>query len=362
MRPKGSKDAKKRKVKVILCGNRERDLIRDYEDGWSIKKLCEKYGVTRPYISSLFSRRSVAKRVEHCTVKSWENIENVESLENDICGIYAIYFLWNYDNSDPLKHVKINSIKLYVGGSVNIKQRLVEHLRSLNNQTANQSIKDYFNNKEYSMKFAIIERCSGEEVMQKEREYQHKFNKSCLLNRWLATNEDELLPWLQKAIKLKAYNRYTVKDNGCWECDSVHKRGYGTIKVVAFKDWGAGIKKYFYIHRVAYWEKYGKYPELIRHKCGNSKCRNPDHLIEGNYRDNAIDKRGDFPEEFENKWKEFGGDLFKLTEYFGWKANCRVKNSMVSASVYRWEKELNLRTKYPEILAANKDRKKIIKI
>jgi len=73
------------------------------------------------------------------------------------------------------------------------------------------------------------------------------------------------------------------------------------------------------IHRVAYWGKYDKYPELIRHKCNNTKCRNPDHLIKGNHRDNAIDKRDFFPKEFERKWLGLYGDVEKLTEYFGWK-------------------------------------------
>jgi hypothetical protein len=108
---------------------------------------------------------------------------------------------------------------------------------------------------------------------------------------------------------------------------------------------------------VAYWEKYGKYPELVRHKCGNSKCRNPDHLIEGNHKDNALDKRGNFPEIFEQKWVEYCGDVMKLTGHFGWKGNCKTKGGMVSTSVYEWEKKLNLRDRYREILASNKDRK-----
>lgn len=362
MRLKGSKDKKKRKVKVILCGNKERDLINDYTAGWPIKKLCDKYKVARTYISSLFTRRKIPKRVEHSTIQKWELFEDITRLEDDICGIYAIYFLWNYNNNDIEKYSKINNIKLYIGSSINIKQRLLEHYRLLNNKIAdNQSMQNYFDNKEYSIKFAIVERCSDKEVMQKERAYQNKFNRSCLLNSWVSTNGDELLPWLKQAVKLKSYQNYSVNTNGCWECKTVHKSGYSRIAVVAFKDWGPGIKKYFYSHRVAYWEKYGEYAELIRHKCGNSKCRNPDHLIKGNYRDNAIDKRGDFPETFEKKWIEFGGNVIKLTQHFGWKPNCRIKDSrIVSSCVYDWEKKLNLRNKYPEILEANRDRKKTI--
>jgi hypothetical protein len=177
----------------------------------------------------------------------------------------------------------------------------------------------------------------------------------------VAINSDDILPWLQKATTLQAYNNYVINSNGCWESNSVHKSGYARLAVVAFKDFGIGEKKYFYTHRVAYWEKYGEYPELIRHKCNNPRCRNPDHLVRGNYRDNAMDKRGDFPDNFEKKWKEFGGDVAKLTQYFGWKPNCCLKNGKVSTSVYEWEKKLGLRDKYPEILASNGDRKIIFK-
>jgi hypothetical protein len=57
------------------------------------------------------------------------------------------------------------------------------------------------------------------------------------------------------------------------------------------------------------------------------------------------------------KWVEYCGDVMKLTQYFGWKGNCKIKGKMVSTSVYEWEKKLNLRDKYREILASNKDRK-----
>ena len=39
MRPKGSRDKTKRKIKIILDGNSERDLIKDYENGDSVSRL-----------------------------------------------------------------------------------------------------------------------------------------------------------------------------------------------------------------------------------------------------------------------------------------------------------------------------------
>jgi len=358
MRPKGSGDQTKRKTKVILSGSDERNLINDYENNFTIKDLMDTYGVTKSYISNLFSRRNLPKRIDHGSLKSIEKIDNIQFLDKEISGVYGIYFLWKYNQNDSAAFSKVNDIKIYIGSSTNIKQRLKDHLYKLNNNThCNKLLGNYFNNKEYSIHYAILKRCKPEDIMQEERLCLYRFNRSCLLNSWLATNETDLLSWLQKVVKLKAYNNYTInKENGCWECNTVHKSGYGRVSVVAFKDWGPGIRKYFSSHRVAYWEKYGEYPELVRHKCGNSKCRNPDHLIKGNHRDNALDKRGDFPEIFEKKWLEFGGNVAKLTEYFEWKPNCYLKDCKVSASVYLWEKKMNLRDKYPEILSSRSNR------
>ena len=358
MRPKGSCDSKKRKRKNILGGSDERNLIEDYNDGLSVKDLMRKYNVTKSAISSLFSRRGVSKRICYSDVKVWEVVSDVENLEDNICGIYAIYFTYIYEPSSADVWSKINNIKVYIGSSINIKQRLRDHVKSLkDNSHYSTKLKKYFNDDRYKMNLAIIERCGSDNIMQKEGVYQNKYNWSCLLNSWVCVQEGEILPYLQKAVTLKSYKDYVVNKDGCWECKSVHKSGYGRLKVVAFKDWGPGKIKHFYTHRVAYWEKYGKYPELIRHKCNNSKCRNPDHLAEGNYSDNNIDRRGNFPEVFKNKWIEYGGDVYKLTDYFGWNGNCKLKGGKVSTAVYSWEKKLGLRDKFPEILASNGDRK-----
>lgn len=360
MRPKGSKDKKKRKSKVLLNSMDERMVILDYSNGMSSKDIREKYSITKSCLSQLLRRRQVPKRVDHSIIKTWERIDDIQSLNENISGIYGIYFLWKYDQNDSEAFSKVNNIKLYIGSSVNIKQRLSEHYRKLNNKIAdNKNLQNYFDNNEYEIKFAIIKRCDPKDIMQEEGVFQREYNKSCLINSWLATKEEDLLPWLEKAIQLQAYKNYKVTDNECWECNTVHKSGYSRIKVVAFKDWGPGIKKYFYSHRVAYWEKYGEYAELIRHKCGNSKCRNPDHLIKGNYRDNALDKRGDFPIEFENKWLEFEADLVLLSNYYGgkWLKNMNLGNTRISRQIYEWEKKLNLREKYPDVIKNNKNRR-----
>jgi hypothetical protein len=105
-----------------------------------------------------------------------------------------------------------------------------------------------------------------------------------------------------------------------------------------------GGAKYLYKHRVAYWEKHGEYPELVRHLCNNPKCYNADHLIKGNHRDNALDKRGNFPQEFESRWLEFGADLYKLSDHYDdrWKNNTNLSGGKISCMIYEWEKKLNV--------------------
>lgn len=360
MRPIGSKDKTKRKKKIILDGTNERNLIANYENGDSIKQLIYKYGVTKSFISNLFNKRNIKKRIDHSFINQTESVDNIELLKKNISGIYGIYFLWKYNKQDPLAASKINDIKIYIGSSCDIKQRMSCHIGELKNNAHNNNLlSNYFNNKDYQVKYCIIKKCSTEDIMREESRYQHQFNRSCLLNSWLATNHLDLLPWLKKTITLESYKNYKITDCGCWESISIHKSGYARLAVVAFKDWGRGEKKYFASHRVAYWEKYGEYPELIRHKCGNSKCRNPDHLEKGNHRDNALDKRGDFPHLFEQKWLEFDGDPVRLSEYFSdrWSVNQKWKDTKISFAIYDWERKLNLRKKYPEVLDSNENRR-----
>lgn len=73
-------------------------------------------------------------------------------------------------------------------------------------------------------------------------------------------------------------------DSGCWEWTGAkHWNGYGIIS-----DWPNPVKR---AHRVAYEVFIGPIPEglLVRHKCDNKGCVNPDHLEVGDKRDNALD-------------------------------------------------------------------------
>jgi hypothetical protein len=348
MRPKNSKDKNKRKIKTLLNSIQERDLIADYENGIATKQLIKKYNVTKSCISSLFKKRNIKCRINHSFIRNWEKINNLAEMGGGISGVYAIYFIHQKNTND---------IKLYIGSSIDIKTRLQDHVGRLNNGTHySKNLNKHFKDHNYVVKYAIIERCCSDKIMQKESSYMGAWSRSCLLNSWLSVSDVELKPWLKEAINKDSYNKnYTInKNSGCKESLNVHKSGYAIMKVV----YGGKIK-YLYKHRIAYWEKYNEYPELVRHLCNNPKCYNADHLAKGTHRDNALDKRGDFPEIFESKWLEFNADPVKLSEYFAdkWISNQKWKDTKISYSIYYWEKKLSLRKKYPEVLDSNKNRR-----
>lgn len=73
------------------------------------------------------------------------------------------------------------------------------------------------------------------------------------------------------------------ESNDCWPWKgSTNGAGYGIIKMLNVK---------FYAHRQAYTEAKGSIPAgmVVRHKCDNPICCNPDHLEVGTMRDNSQD-------------------------------------------------------------------------
>ena len=77
--------------------------------------------------------------------------------------------------------------------------------------------------------------------------------------------------------------KWNVVESGCWEwVGSRNQKGYGLITI---------HNKTTKAHRLAYQTWVGPIPEglLIRHKCDNPPCINPEHLEPGTIQDNAQD-------------------------------------------------------------------------
>ena len=79
---------------------------------------------------------------------------------------------------------------------------------------------------------------------------------------------------------------WVVNENNCFECISHHKNkdGYSKIKING---------KMVFLHRYIYEECFGFIPNdmIVRHKCDNPSCINPEHLQLGTHKDNMCDKK-----------------------------------------------------------------------
>lgn len=85
---------------------------------------------------------------------------------------------------------------------------------------------------------------------------------------------------------------YFIDDNNCYNVSSHYKnkKGYSYVRRNGRRTT---------IHRHIYQECFGDIPEglVVRHKCDNPQCINPEHLELGTYKDNSDDccKRGRRP-------------------------------------------------------------------
>lgn len=83
-------------------------------------------------------------------------------------------------------------------------------------------------------------------------------------------------------------SRYDVNpENGCWEWNASNSGGgpgncYGTLN----------REGHYKAHRYMYEKKVGPIPEghEVMHKCDNTLCVNPEHLMTGTHQDNMEDK------------------------------------------------------------------------
>lgn len=84
---------------------------------------------------------------------------------------------------------------------------------------------------------------------------------------------------------LDRYLDRVIVTPGCWDWDGAkNDHGYGQLRLTD------GI---IYIHRFMYQIVFGPIPDdvVVRHRCDNPPCSNPDHLKIGSQVDNAEDAR-----------------------------------------------------------------------
>jgi hypothetical protein len=77
-------------------------------------------------------------------------------------------------------------------------------------------------------------------------------------------------------------------EGGCFECTShTSVRKFRKCESTRIRKNG----KLLYLHRFIFEEMFGPIPEglVIRHKCDNSKCINPEHMEVGTQKDNVHD-------------------------------------------------------------------------
>lgn len=79
-------------------------------------------------------------------------------------------------------------------------------------------------------------------------------------------------------------NNIVISDTGCWEWQkSCNSAGYGQL---------TEDKKYWLTHRYTYaCTNTLNDEDVVRHKCHNTKCCNPEHLEIGTHKDNWEDSK-----------------------------------------------------------------------
>jgi hypothetical protein len=95
-----------------------------------------------------------------------------------------------------------------------------------------------------------------------------------------------------------------VKSDGCWLWQgNTTPDGYGLVHCGRRPD-GRVINDY--AHRIAYWLTSGPIPDglVVRHRCDNPPCCNPEHLLLGTQADNIADaqRQGKYKRERPGRW------------------------------------------------------------
>lgn len=292
------------------------------EDGFTNNQIAEMTELSFYQVKSII-RKHLKKHMNPNKLSERRTclLENIEEMEKGVSGIYVISFI-----AEGFQ-------KYYIGSSNCIRYRCMNHRRKL--QTGKHYSKkmlEAFSVPGCIVRVHVWKEVNEEDLLKEERETMSSVCKGSLLNTWNAVALDDIKNYLDVAASRIKKNRYQVTIDGCWIWNTVNKEGYGKdirVKVCQnTKSFGKiySGNKWIKPHRASYYKATGEYPELIRHKCGNRRCVNPDHLETGSHADNNKDTHKNKWYLFETKWKEYNGDYVKLTEYFGYKANYKDKN------------------------------------
>ena len=324
-RPKGQTDKTKRKTRSVW----KAEHVLFLKNNWGSMSRSEIAKAVNKSIHNVGRTARELKLKYKCFASDISKRKSIEDLKG-VCGIYGI--------CNPLGN------KIYIGSSVDCGKRIQSHQYKLK-----QNIHDNSNlQKEYNEDFwfTLFETCEESELLDRESYYLHKYVREVLYNGWVTVElDDEVRPYLNRAAEILSAKTLEINENGCHIWKGAIDGEYGAIQVSR-----QGVVKYFRAHRVSYYKEYGEYPKLIRHMCDNPKCVNPQHLQPGSYRQNNLDQSKEFDKEFEKVWVELKADAEKITEYFKWeKCRTHTNQSDISSLVYRWERKLGIREKYPDI-------------
>lgn len=347
-RPVGSKDKKKRQRRDTLNAKQEKKVVELRKGGLALYQIAEKMETTTDVIKYALKRAVGVKKV-----KPFFNTATIkEPISKGGCqvGVYAL-LASSLDGKNSIS-------KAYIGSSRKTWSRIQAHFNMLRkNKHYNTEMQTAYNSGNYKFAAFWLERGDFEHGLELELETEHinKYENASLFNTWSQPSLEQVRPYLDKYKHyLDDESRYTVDENGCWNWNKLH-RGYGKEIQCRIK----GKIKHIKPHRLSYYKTYGEYPELIRHMCDNKACVNPKCLKKGSHQQNGLDKSREFRKEFEYWWFHYGGDGVKLTEHFGWKANCELAgNRAFSTAVYEWERKLGLRKKYKHLYTRRLDSKR----
>jgi hypothetical protein len=308
-RPKGSKDNFKRKTRnqygfSAKEANDIKKLKNEHKTNKEIQKIT---GLSKSQIKKICFENNI-KHINPNFLSQKCEIE-IDDRNKKLCGIYIISI---YRKDGYQGH--------YVGSSIDINKRCLTHRTLLEkNKHYNTKMQEDFNNK-ISAKYRIWLIEHEHNLINLENEIIK--NYVGLYNTWVTCDIDEMKDFLQVAA-IKIENKYTIdKITNCWNCNNSRRDGYGRDLQVKID----GKNKHLKPHRISFYKYYGEYPALIRHKCNNRLCINPEHLEHGSYKENAIDTYKHKWQLFAEKWHEYDGNYVKLTEFFGYKKNYTAAN------------------------------------